>query len=76
MSMSNRPAVILVILGALLLIGGSVLAVAFHDYRIFSMTIIPREDVAACIGLALLGLVLLVFGTRALLRARRMKGPA
>ena len=74
--MSNRTAVLLVTLGGVLLISGSILAVAFHDYNVFSFPITSWKDVAACVALALLGLVLIAFGLRALLRSRRMQGPA
>ena len=72
--MRIRTAVLLVVLGGILLICGSVFAVAFHDFTILSLEIIPLRDVVASVILALLGLILLFMGLRGVLTAKRARG--
>ena len=68
--MGTRLAVVLIVIGAILAIGGTVLAVAFHGYELFGQPLLGWQDVAAPAAIAVLGLILVVVGVRGLVRAR------
>ena len=68
--MGKRLAVVLIIIGALLAIAGTVLAVAFHGYELFGQPLLGWRDVAGAASVAVVGLILVVVGVRGLVRAR------
>jgi hypothetical protein len=72
--MSLRNAVLLVVLGGILLICGSVFALAFHDYTVLSLQIVPTRDIVVSVAIALLGMILLLLGIRGGRAARRTRG--
>ena len=68
--MSTRIAVVLIVIGAILAIAGTILAVAFHGYELFGQPLLGWKDVAGTASVAVLGLILVVVGVRGLVRAR------
>ena len=68
--MGTRLAVVLIVIGAILAIAGTILAVAFQGYELFGHPLLGWQDVAAPVAIAVLGLILVVVGVRGLVRAR------
>jgi hypothetical protein len=66
-----RSAVVLMIVGGLLFLGGSTLAIAFHNYTIFGLPVTSTRDVAGSATMAGIGLFSLVVGAQAVVRAKR-----
>jgi hypothetical protein len=54
--------------------GGTVLAVALHDFTVFSFPVTSWVDVAGSSAVAAFGLVLVLVGIRGALRAKRQRG--
>ena len=69
--MNNPTAIILVIVGALLLICGTTLAVMLYNLEFFTVRLTSWYDVVLPLLVAVAGLVLVIVGVRALRRARR-----
>jgi len=69
--MAIRSAVILMVTGGLLFLGGSTLALSFHNYTIFGLPVTSTRDVAASATIAGIGLFSLVVGLQAVVRAKR-----
>jgi uncharacterized membrane protein len=67
--MRPAAAVVLVIVGALLLVSGTVLSVVLHKLDFFTINLTSWYDVAIAVAVAVIGLVLVALGTRALRRA-------
>jgi uncharacterized membrane protein len=68
---STTAGIILVVVGALLLVSGTILAVVLHNLDFFSLELTSWYDVAIAVALAVVGLVLVAVGTRVLRRAKR-----
>jgi uncharacterized membrane protein len=74
--MRPAAAVALVIVGALLLVSGTVLAVVLHKLDFFTINLTSWYDVAIAVAVAVIGLVLVALGTRALRRANHKHAAA
>ena len=69
--MSKRTAIVLLIVGALLLVCGTTLAVMLYSLEFFTISLTSWYDVVIPMLIAVAGCVLLFVGARALRRARR-----
>ncbi len=74
--MSTTSAIVLVIVGALLLICGTTLAVMLYNLDFFTINLTSWYDVVIPMLVAVVGLMLLFAGVRALRRARRDRAVA
>ncbi len=74
--MRTTNAVVLVIVGALMLVSGTTLAIMLYNLDFFTINLTSWYDVVIPILIAIVGLVLLVLGARALRRARRDRAEA
>ena len=74
--MSTTSAIVLVIVGALLLICGTTLAVMLYNLDFFTINLTSWYDVVIPMLVAVVGLMLLFAGVRALRRARRDRAEA
>jgi len=71
---ASRTAVLLILVGVVLLVGGTVFAVILYNYTLFSLPVTSARDVAASAILAVIGAVCVVVGLRALVQACQERG--
>lgn len=71
---ASRTAVLLILVGVVLLVGGTVFAVTFYNYTLLSLPVTSTRDVVASAILAVIGAVCVVVGVRALVRACQERG--
>lgn len=74
--MTTQTGWLFILLGGTLLVLGSLLAVAFQGYTIFTLPVTSGRDLAASAAVAVLGFLLLLMGLWALVRGRRDPGRA
>jgi uncharacterized membrane protein len=74
--MSTTAAIVLVIVGALLLVCGTTLAIMLYSLDFFTIDLTSWYDVVIPMLVAVVGLMLLFAGVRALRRARRDRAAA
>jgi hypothetical protein len=69
--MSTTTAVVLVIVGALLLVCGTAFAIMLYNVAFFTIKLTSWYDVAIPVVIAVVGVILVVLGTRARRQAKR-----
>lgn len=74
--MASRTALVLILVGVVLLVGGTAFAVIFLNYTLLALPLASTRDVVLSAAVAAIGAVCVVVGIRNLCHACRQKAAA